>query len=413
MKKRLLLYADYFFPDVAATSLLYAELCEDLSKTFDITVICTVPCYIGPIEDRYKTRAFYFEEYKGIEVIRVRVPEVDKRNKISRIKHIFTYYRQAKALTRRLPHYDLVMALSSPPFLGGLLGVYGRKRLRGKLVYHIQDFNPEQAEFTGYVRSRLLLRVAGWIDNYSCKMADLVITASSDMQKNLQRRFRGAKVPDNLVIENWVDLQKVAPVPREKNPEFEELDLRRDRFYISYAGNIGIMQDFSTVLEAAEILKRECPEIRFVIIGDGAWKKRMAEIVEEKKLSNVLLRPMQPSGRESLLYSLGDVELVSIGKNVTRCSMPSKTWKICAAGCPVLCQTDAGSDLAKKIESCGIGVCVPPEDAAAFAGAAAGLYKSRDRLPQMGKNARLYAESHLTREKATGQFQRALAGLIS
>lgn len=411
--KKMLLYADYFFPDVAATSLLYTELCEDLSKAFDITVICMVPCYIGFIEDKYKTRAFYSEKYKGIKIIRIQVPEADKRNKLSRIRQICAYYHLAKAATRRLGPHDIVMALSSPPFFGGLLGVYGRRKLKAKLIYHIQDFNPEQAEFTGYVHNRFLLWLAKWLDNRSCEKADLVITASLDMQKNLQKRFLKKKIPDNLVIENWVDLQKVMPVPRKGNPLFEKFSLPKDGFYISYAGNIGIMQDFPTVLQAAKMLEESCPEIQFVIIGDGARKEWIVQTIERKELRNLHLFPMQPSGQESFLYSLGDVEMVSIGKNVTRCSIPSKTWKICAAGRPILCQADQDSILTEKIAENEMGVCVPPGDAAAFAGAAAGLYKNRDRLPQMGGNARLYAESHLTREKAAEQFQRAIAGLIS
>ena len=412
IKSKLLLYADYFYPDVAATSLLYTELCEDLSEDFDITVICTVPYCMGTIEDKYKTQALYHEQYKGIDVIRVRVPEVIKEKNSSRIRHIFTYYHLAKAVTRRLKSYDVIMALSSPPFLGGLLGVYGRKKLRAKLIYHIQDFNPEQAEFTGYIHNKLLLNLAKRIDNFSCRKADLVITASSDMQKNLQSRFKDKTVPNNLVIENWVDLQKVSPISREENLEFEKLSLPQNGFYLSYAGNIGIMQDFSTILQAAEILKQDCPDIQFVIIGDGARKKKMAEIVKQKGLSNVCLFPMQPSGQESFLYSLGDVELVSIGKNVTRCSIPSKTWKIFAAGRPILCQADMDSDLSKKIATHDLGICVEPGNAIAFSKAAIHLYKNRDKLPRMGKKARIYAEQHFTREKAAEQFHCALMELL-
>ena len=408
MKKKLLVLPKFFFPDSGASCLLYTELCEDLVPYFDITVICTVPSYAGPIAENYKKNRYYYEDYKGIHIMRVRVGDVNKTSKFSRITGILRYYIDFKKAIKKAKKQDVILAGSQPPILGGRLGVYAKKRLGGKLVYYVHDFNPEQAEFTGYVHNRLLLHLVRWIDNCSCKKSDLVIISSPDMQKNLVNRFKEGKVPNNLVIENWVDVRKVQPVPREENPEFDRLNLPRNGFYISYAGNLGIMQNFPTVLEAAAILQKTCPDIQIVLIGDGALKPDLEETIRKKKLTNVFLFPMQPAGQESFLYSLGDVELISIGLNVTKCSIPSKTCKICAAGRPILCQADVESDLAGRIRSHRMGVVVPPKDAAAFAAAAEELYEDRANLPQMGINSRAFAENHLTRKVAVEKFKRAL-----
>ena len=48
-----------------------------------------LPSYAQAIDEKYKTKRFYFEEYKGMKVIRVRVPEVNKQSKVSRVKHIW------------------------------------------------------------------------------------------------------------------------------------------------------------------------------------------------------------------------------------------------------------------------------------------------------------------------------------
>lgn len=42
-KKKLLIYAHYYIPDVAATGQILSELAEGMLKCFDITVICVVP----------------------------------------------------------------------------------------------------------------------------------------------------------------------------------------------------------------------------------------------------------------------------------------------------------------------------------------------------------------------------------
>ena len=43
MKKKLLVYAHYYIPDVASTGQILKELLEGLLNTFEITVICVVP----------------------------------------------------------------------------------------------------------------------------------------------------------------------------------------------------------------------------------------------------------------------------------------------------------------------------------------------------------------------------------
>lgn len=47
MKKRLLVYAHYYQPDVASTGQILKELTEGMVDAFDITVICVVPSYTG------------------------------------------------------------------------------------------------------------------------------------------------------------------------------------------------------------------------------------------------------------------------------------------------------------------------------------------------------------------------------
>ena len=77
-KRRLLIYAHYYVPDVASTGQILRELAEGLKDLFEITVICVVPSYGGKVEPEYKTKLFYREEINGIKVLRVRVPEFSR-----------------------------------------------------------------------------------------------------------------------------------------------------------------------------------------------------------------------------------------------------------------------------------------------------------------------------------------------
>ena len=61
-KKKLLIYAHYYVPDVASTAQILKDLAEGMKDAFDITVICVVPSYEGTIVPEYKTKKYYVEE---------------------------------------------------------------------------------------------------------------------------------------------------------------------------------------------------------------------------------------------------------------------------------------------------------------------------------------------------------------
>lgn len=102
IKKKLLVYAHYYYPDVASTGQILQELCEGMKETFDITVICVVPSYTGKIEEKYKISKYYNEDINGIKVVRVGVPEFIKGNKKSRIKNLLAYFFRAILATLKL-----------------------------------------------------------------------------------------------------------------------------------------------------------------------------------------------------------------------------------------------------------------------------------------------------------------------
>ena len=163
-KKRLLVYAHYYYPDVASTGQILTELCKGMKDTFDITVICVVPSYSGTIDEKYKTQRIYNEEINGIKVIRVRVPEFQKSNKVSRIKNLVAYFFNSLIATIKLEKHDYIFTISQPPILGGVLGVLGKWSKGGKLIYNIQDFNPEQTMAVGYSKNKFLLNTVMMIE---------------------------------------------------------------------------------------------------------------------------------------------------------------------------------------------------------------------------------------------------------
>ncbi|MED3904152.1 glycosyltransferase, partial [Priestia megaterium] len=185
-KKKLLIYAHYYIPDVASTGQILRELAEGMIEEFDITIVCVVPSYTGKVAGEYKKKMFYKEEINGVKVIRIRVPEFSKSNKISRIKNIVSYFIGAMIATFKVGKMDYVYSISQPPILGGLLGVWGKWMKRAKYIYNIQDFNPEQTMAVGYCINKLVLKAMMMFDKLSCRQADKVIVVVRDMVVNVK-----------------------------------------------------------------------------------------------------------------------------------------------------------------------------------------------------------------------------------
>jgi len=99
-KKKLLIYAHYYAPDVASTGQILQDQAEGMKDEFHVTVICTVPSYTGTIDEKYKEKKFYNEKINGVKIIRVSVPEFTKSSKKSRIKNLVTYYLNARKATK-------------------------------------------------------------------------------------------------------------------------------------------------------------------------------------------------------------------------------------------------------------------------------------------------------------------------
>ena len=115
-----------------------------MKEEFDVTVVCAVPSYNGKVRTEYRTRRYYSEELNGVKLMRVRVPEFTKSDKMSRVRNIIAYFFGALGASRKAGRQDYIFTISQPPVLGGVLGVIGKWQKHGKMIYCIQDFNPEQ-----------------------------------------------------------------------------------------------------------------------------------------------------------------------------------------------------------------------------------------------------------------------------
>lgn len=409
MKKKLLVYAHYFYPDVASTGQILTELCEGLQEKFNITVICVVPSYGGKVDEEYKKKRIYNEEYKGISVLRVRVPKFDKKNKISRVKNILAYFFNAIIATFKAGKQDVIFSISQPPILGGLLGVIGKMMKSAKYIYNIQDFNPEQTEAVGYAKNQVLLNFARALDKYSCKRADTIVVVGRDMQQTLEERFAGAKVPRNVVINNWIDEKQIYPLDAQ-HPRvlaFKEQHGLKDKLVFMCSGNIGLYYDLENIIKVIGEFKHE-DDVIFAFVGEGTMKQTLVNYVEENELNNVKFIPYQD--KEDLIYSLNaaDAHLVTSAKGIKGISVPSKIYGVMASGKPVLGILEEGSEARLLIENSNCGKCVAPGEYGKIKSIISEIIAYPARFKKMGARGRKTIESKLKKNISIDKYEAIL-----
>lgn len=362
-KKRLLIYAHYYIPDTASTGQILRELAEGMLDKFDITVICVVPSYLGTIEDKYKTQKYYREEINGVKVLRIRVPEFSKTNKVSRVKNILSYFFGAMSATFKVGKMDYVLSISQPPILGGLLGVWGKWVKHAKYIYNIQDFNPEQVLAVGYSKNKFITGLMMMLDKFSCRQSDLIITVGRDLVETVEKRFKGKNVPKTVMINNWIDEKEIYPLDpdNEKVIAFKKKYGLDGKFVIMYSGNIGLYYDLENLIKVIEKFKDE-KNVAFAFVGAGSVLDKLEEYKEKEKLDNVVFIPYQP--KEELIYSLnaGDVHWCVNAKDIKGVSCPSKYYGLAAAGKPVIGVLESGSEVRSLIADTHGGLCCEPGD---------------------------------------------------
>lgn len=416
MRLRLLIYAHYYIPDTASTGQIIRELAEGMLDTFDITVICVVPSYTGQIDDKYKVQRFYTEEINGVHVVRIRVPEFSKSNKVSRVKNIVSYFIGARKVTRMLGEFEYVFSISQPPILGGMLGVYGRKKKHAKFIYNIQDFNPEQVMAVNYTENKLVMKLMMLLDKRSCRKSDLVITVGRDLVETMEKRFEGKKVPKTVMINNWIDEKEIYPLPADDSGvvAFKKKYGIEGKFIFMYSGNIGLYYDLENILRVIENFKDskrpDGKEVVFAFVGAGAVLDNMKKYVNEHKMSNVVFIPYQDKNK--LIYSLNaaDVHWCVNAKKIKGVSCPSKAYGIWAIKKPLLGVLEKESEVRLIIEETKSGLVCDPGD---YHNVKANIEKmisglSYEHMDEMGLGGYTYSIENLSKDISIKKYKEAI-----
>jgi glycosyltransferase involved in cell wall biosynthesis len=333
----------------------------------------------------------------GIDIV-----EFDMRysNKDRFFKRGVTFLKFAVRSTALIftENYDLIFATSTP-LTAGIPGVVGRW-LKGKpFVFEVRDLWPELPREMGVIKNPLVLTLMGWLE-WSCyRSARRLVGLSPGIVSGIARR--GVPLNRIAMIPNGCDLD-IFSGPRESwRPD----GVSSTDFMAVFTGTHGIANGLDAVVDAAvELKRRECGNIKIVLIGDGSLKRDLIARVKREGLTNVIFHP--PVDKIRLAGLLQGVDLgLQILANVPAFyygTSPNKFFDYLAAGLPVLVNYPGW--LADMIAEHQCGITVQPDDPVSFADALEHAEVQRARLKVMGSRATVLAKSEFDRELLAGKF---------
>lgn len=228
--------------------------------------------------------------------------------------------------------------------VAGVMAYIIKKYLpNARLTYNVQDIFPENVAYTGKIR-RIVYKILSAEQMYAYKKADQIITISEDMKELLIEK--GISERKIKVIYNWSYQDELYDRQQTYNEEIAKI-LHSDEFNVVYAGNIGIMQNVDILVNTARIMQDD-KSVRFHIIGDGVYKEKL--MAKAKSLKNISFWPMQPSSLAPSIYSMADINVIPLAKNIYRTALPSKTATCLACQKPIIFCFDKYSKFGKWMQ---------------------------------------------------------------
>lgn len=411
---KILYFPAYFFPETAASAYLNENRNQAFADAgFDIEVYVPTPCR-GITNDQraeYCKKEHKSEKMYGgkMSVYRFSMFTEGKNPIIRALRYCFCWIKQ---LNRGLMAKDIdCIYLASTPPIQGLLGSFLKLFKQVPFVYNLQDIFPDSLAGTNLAKKGgVLWKIGRVIENFTYRHADKIIVISEDFKKNIMAK--GVPEEKIVVVYNWVDQNAVVDVPREENKLFDKYKLEREAFYITYSGNIGLTQNMDLLLDVMNDLQKSHPKIKLVLVGEGAYKKNVEEIVKQGNLNNVTMIPFQDYADISQVFSLGDAGLVISKPGVGSNSVPSKTWSIMSASRPVIANFDE-NELKSIITDNECGIFTKAGDKKAFMNAIITLYENKEKAIQMGKNGREFVMKNLTREVGTQKYVDVIKDVVN
>lgn len=400
-RPRILVVGLNYTPETTGIAPYTAGIARGLADDFDVDVLTTHPHYPQwQVHDGHGGWRRSTDE-GGVSVHRLRHYVPANPTGKSRILSELTF--AARILTARVRRPDLVLAVS-PSLLSTEAAIRLAHRWNVPVGVQVQDIYSLAAEsmdsmsggLTGRIRqleSRILGSATG-VATIHARMAAAISALS------------GLRLDDVTVIRNWTH---VARPEGDRSATRHQLGWREHETVVLHAGNMGAKQALDNLVDAGRLAEREGRPVRFVLMGDGSDRARLATLADGARQVEFV----QPVGDADFTNVLAAADVLCLNEKpgLKEMCAPSKLTSYFATGVPVVAATESESAAAHDVRASGAGLVVAPGDPEALLDGVTTLATAEGRA--LGEHGPTFADTHLSRAAAMTAYRSWVEALLA
>lgn len=297
----------------------------------------------------------------------------------------------------RVRRRNTTVFIGSSPQLFAALGAWAAARLRRvPFVLEVRDLWPESyTEVSGKERGPEITLMRKVADLLYHQAKAIIVLAEPNVERICDRGVDPSKV---ITVPNGVDLDAF-------NDTEAGVDLSTGGvFTFVYAGAHGPANDLETVVHACRLLlERGRADVRSVLVGDGAAKEGLMQLVDDLAITNVAFFDPVPKSSiaatlrtaDAGLMVLAPVDLFTYGVS------PNKLFDYLGAGLPVL--TNVPGLVSDIVTEADVGLSVQAGSPEALAD---GMQRMANTAPTgVEERGRAFIRAHYDRRTLVGKVE--------
>ncbi|CAN5730033.1 glycosyltransferase family 4 protein [soil metagenome] len=380
------------------------ELARELQRRgHEVTVVTAFPHYpSGDLYAGFRLAPWRREHRGGLPILRTFIYPYHGRRSSLRMLNYLSWMVSSIQAAWLTPPCDVIYVWH-PPLTVGVSAWILSKLKRAPFVYDVQDLWPESALASGLMKPGRLVDLLYALAQWVYRRAPRILVVSADAAEHLRRS--GVSAAKITVAPHWIDTADFErPRHRDVRTEFGW----NDRFVVMFAGNLGMVQGLETVIEAAAMLGRSSPRVLFVLVGDGAARPQLEQLVADRGATNVAFAGRHPASEMPAFFAGADVLLVHLRKSdIADHAIPTKILAYMASARPIICAT--GGAAAEVVSNAGAGIVTEPGEPQALADAVEDLAsRPESERARMGHSGRAYLHEHFDKQHVIDQYERVL-----
>lgn len=406
MMPRALLVTTNFWPEPTGTGPYAADLTTTLNLAgYEVEVLTGVPHYPWwKISSAYLSDPERWSNFNGIKVIRAShfVPKIMTlcariRFELSLIKS----FRRAVS-KMRLSNYDLVIAIGSS-LAGGLVARSISANMQVPLGVVAHDLAGLGTIQSGLSARFLIAKLVMRIERSIFLSAKNIVAISQAMTDAIVKMgVQESKVTTILIH----SASRITPYNRDVARA--RLGWKSKDFIVLHTGNMGAKQDLENVIRASELLK-DGSTIRIFLVGHGNQELKIRNLCLGK--SNISVYPAVSNEDYPTLLAAADLLLVNERRTQMEMSLPSKLTSYLFSERPVIAAVPRNGASWKFLD--GVADLVEAGEPLALARAIESLSENPERLQNLAKQGKFFADTNLNPEIARKKYLEWVKGLLN